>query len=169
MPALTYLRFDRQHHGCDCCGRVIRKGTVILSDGRRYGPDCAARAMGRPKATSRDRALVERLRAEAERQDQQAAWTALAADRGAWTWLGKGRAPFVGEDYTAWRLPDGREVIEATSVIDAFPVVARDHRSRTTLYLATAAGWCAANEYIPAHGWTADRHACWIPRQGWAA
>ena len=51
---IRYIRFHTDRHDCECCGRVIVKGTLELSDGRRYGPQCAARAMGRAKLTGKE-------------------------------------------------------------------------------------------------------------------
>lgn len=92
---LRYVRFHIDKFDCECCGRMIKKGTIELSDGRRYGPQCSARARGIPRQPS----------AEVKRIEQEAARLAIvAADAGwranyqpsTWIWVAKGYGGNVG-------------------------------------------------------------------------
>ena len=83
---LTYVRFDTAAHGCDCCGRALKDGAVILSDERAYGRNCAATALGRPKADRQVKEKIDALEATALRdrfadiapcQDGRPAWKSL--------------------------------------------------------------------------------------------
>ena len=83
---MTYLRFDTRIHSCDCCGRALKDGAVILSDERAYGRNCAATALGRPKADRQVKEKIDALEAEALRaqfsdiapcQDGRPAWTQI--------------------------------------------------------------------------------------------
>ncbi len=174
--ALAYVRFDLRKHDCDCCGATLKKGAVILSDERGYGKDCAARAMGRPKATSRDVKIIEDLRRREQARVLCAEWAVLDATRGTWTWLGKGR--LLGDDFTAWGLPDGRELVEVRGLTSVRVLgekrldsqVAEDGQRwvPTGLFLLTRAELFAIT-YPPEGWWTSDRGAEWIRFKGWSA
>ena len=62
---LGYVRFDTARHSCDCCGRTLKAGAVILSDERAYGNACAATALGKPKNDRAVLARIDELEAEA--------------------------------------------------------------------------------------------------------
>jgi hypothetical protein len=93
---IRYIRFHADRHDCECCGRVIAKGTLELSDGRRYGPQCAARAMGRPKLTGKEARRVAadyrfERHAHLTREGER-----LAREATSWSWVAKGYGGNVG-------------------------------------------------------------------------
>lgn len=79
MP-LTVIKFDRDHHVCDHCGRTLKDGAVVLSDDRRVGRDCAATAMGKPR---KDRDVTEAIDA-AETAALRALWDVTLEGSGKW-------------------------------------------------------------------------------------
>lgn len=70
---------------CECCGRANLKATVVLTDGegeRRYGSECAARAMGTSKVD------VERAVKAADAEQARVRQAAANAEMEAYTaWL----------------------------------------------------------------------------------
>ena len=102
---LGYVRFDTAHRSCDCCGRTLKAGSVVLSDERHYGRDCAARALGRPKATAADRKAVDALECVALR----AVWESTLQGTYPWKPLrfdmpGRGRTAYVVAADAAWEV-----------------------------------------------------------------
>lgn len=122
MP-LTVIKFDRDHHVCDHCGRTLKDGAVVLSDDRRVGRDCAATAMGKPR---KDRDVTEAIDT-AETAALRALWdVTLEPSAGTWRTLrftvparpvaeggpgGSHISAFLTYAGTVWivsALPDGR-------------------------------------------------------------
>lgn len=64
-PALKIVGITDEVLQCECCGKSNLKRTVLLSDGRYYGSNCAARALAPADSVFRlTGAQVERLARE---------------------------------------------------------------------------------------------------------
>lgn len=173
---LRYVRFHIDQCDCQCCGRLIKKGTIELSDGRRYGPQCSARARGIPRQPA---AEVKRIEQEAARL------AAVAAHAGwrthyqpsEWTWTAKGYGGNVGWALTdIYRTASGeyRAVVggdpNTTMVIygSSIKVLGRDKVAGAILLVANRD---ALDKLARSSGatieWTSDRYAAWRFRAGW--
>lgn len=94
---------------CECCGRQNLKRTVVLSSGdgeRRYGTECAARALGL------DRLAVERQVRSAQKKATE---EAIAAER---------RRQWEAEQrYDAWRLATYGDLAHSMDRVRAYRAV----------------------------------------------
>lgn len=173
---LRYVRFHIDEHDCQCCGRVIAKGTIELSDGRRYGPQCAARVRGIPRPPTREMKRIEEERKRLLRARDAWEWRANYHPE-TWTWIAKGYGGNVGWSYTdIYRTPEGayRAVIQSDpntfQVVYAADIQALG-RDQTTDALLVAAGREDLDRIAEASGarifWTTDRGAEWVFRHGW--
>lgn len=173
---LRYVKFHLHAPACEHCGAALIKGAIELSDGVKYGRDCAARAMGRKREDSAMKRQIEELRAAAIRDERRAAYRALTAERAAWTWLAKGYGGNVGwPESDAYRLPDGRVILEMVYDATTLNVVFQKDEDRV-LGLDTRAGRMIllmtpeeVNAKYPSGGamWTTKRWARWVFRKGW--
>jgi hypothetical protein len=172
---LRYIKFHIDATACEHCGAGLIKGAVELSDGKKYGRDCAARAMGKKREDSAMKRYVEALRLEAIRVEQRDAYRTLTAARSGWTWIAKGYGGNCGWGSTdAYRLPDGRVVLEVTGcqtmrIIgehDAGRVLGADWRSERMIVEMTQEE-VASRPYAGFVAWTAKRWAEWEFRKGW--
>lgn len=171
---MRYVKFHPRATACECCGAALLKGAVELSDGRKYGRTCAARAMGRKREDSAMKREVERLAALAARDERHAAYVGL--DRSVWKWQAKGYGGSAGMGLAvAYSRPDGSTVIEFDgdpstlhAALTAFPdrCLGTHKQTGRSVFLLSAddirgAGWPAA--------WTADWQADWILGKGWTS
>jgi hypothetical protein len=124
---LTHLRFDTRIHICDCCGRALKDGAVILSDERAYGRNCAATALGRPKADRQVKVAIDALEVAALRalfagiapcQDGRPAWKNLRFYRNGMivSWVAAD-----GQCWEVFSIHDGRLVAALAKVGAAWP------------------------------------------------
>ena len=175
--SLRYIRFHPRATECEHCGAGLLKGAVELSDGRKYGRDCAARALGKKREDSAMKRQVEALRLEALRIERRDAYRALDATRSGWKWLAKGYGGNVGwPESHAYRLPDGRVILDVYADATARAVfnqhaeaaILGDDLRAGRMLLALTPEQASALEYGRSLRWTADRWAEWQFGKGWA-
>lgn len=173
MSALRYVRFHPRYDACEHCGAGLIKGAVELSDGKKYGRDCAARAMGRKREDSAMEKQVEALRLAAVRADQTAAYKAIT--RAGWAWIAKGYGGNCGWNETdVYRLPDGSVMLDINGS-QTLTILAERAEDRIM-----GADWRAGrmlvrmtpeevNALFPDGGarWTTEMYAGWRPGKGW--
>jgi hypothetical protein len=173
---IRYIRFHTDRHDCECCGRVIAKGTLELSDGRRYGPQCAARAMGRAKLTGK-----EARRVAADYRFERHAYLTregerLALEATSWAWVAKGYGGNVGWPETdLYTTADGTPLASVLtgSAVDAHFFDRREllglhPRSGRMFIRATMSALDALAAEMGARiYWTTWRGAGWRPGVGW--
>lgn len=167
-PSLRYVRFDARNHDCQCCGRIIKKGTLELSDGRRYGPQCAARAMGRPRPTTADKREEERLYVAAMADE----YRAMLAQVPGWTWVAKGYGGNCGFGTTdAYLTPSGPvlHIQDATTAYlfrERMPEAVAAFRSYGAFVRLTPEQ-VTASPLAGGVQWTTKRWAEWQFGKGW--
>jgi hypothetical protein len=171
--SLRYVKFHPRQDVCEHCGAGLIKGAVELSDGKKYGRDCAARALGRKREDSAMKKQVEALRIVAVRAEQTAAYK--GTDRAGWVWIAKGYGGNCGWDSTdAYRLPDGSVVLDINGSQTLGILAERaedrilgcDWRAGRMLVRMTAE---EVNAGYPDGGarWTTKRWAEWQVGKGW--
>lgn len=170
-----YASFDPRARACECCGAGLLRGAVVLSDGRKLGRQCAARAMGKPRENAAAKRLVDLMERRARQDTHQADYDAAVSLRPGWRWVGKGYAGNAGWGSTdAYLRADGSlvlEVADATTsavVLGAAPeiVIGADWR-RGAMLISVPEAWPPSLHYAGAMVWTTDRRARWERGEGW--
>lgn len=100
---LRYVSYDLAARSCDCCGASLAYGAVVMSDERRYGRRCAARAAGGGRETAGQARKVAQLQREASDRTLATAWRSL--NRASWTATSRRR--IVLDELIVWTTPVG--------------------------------------------------------------
>ena len=168
---LAYVRFHPRAHACEHCGAGLLRGAVELSDGRKYGRQCAARAMGKRRETSAMASQIDVLRRDALHFE----YKALAAERSGWTWIAKGYGGNCGFGSTdVYRRADGSVVLDVqdtttASVLDEKAgdrVLGWDWRTGR-MFVAMTPEEVSASPFAGGVRWTTKRWAEWQFGKGW--
>lgn len=112
---LRYMSYDLAARSCECCGASLAYGAVVLSDGRRYGRQCASKAISGGRETAGAARKVEALRREAFNASLAKVWKGL--DRTGWSRQSSRR--IVLDELTVWNTPHGLrlEVDGSTTIL----------------------------------------------------
>jgi hypothetical protein len=165
---LRYVKFHPKQPHCEHCNAGLLKGAVELSDGKKYGRDCAARAMGKPRESASMKKHVDDLRKQAIRNEQIRGWKVCRDKQSGWTWNGKGDGgswPLVNHYLTQ----NGESVLEVRWDANVLCHVPEDkiigYATDYSIYLAMTPE--DVIKYEPRFQWTKVSYAQWVPNKGW--
>ena len=110
---LRYVKFHPKQPHCEHCNAGLLKGAVELSDGKKYGRDCAARAMGKPRESASMKKAVDDLRKQAIRIELARGYRDCQGQKAGWTWQSMGYGGNIGWPLTHhYRTQTGDSVLE---------------------------------------------------------
>lgn len=172
---LRYIKFHPKQPHCEHCNAGLLKGAIELSDGTKYGRDCAARAMGKPRESASMKKHVDDLRKKAIRAEYARGYRDCQGQKAGWTWHGMGYGGNIGWPLTHHYLtPGGRSVLEIFGDLNAFDCLISED-----MVLGLKVGFGSFVTLTPRQAeemalkagsliqWTKDRCAQWTIEKGW--
>ena len=165
---LRYVKFHPKQPHCEHCNAGLLKGAIELSDGKKYGRDCAARAMGKPRESASMKKHVDDLRKQAIRNEQIRSWKVCRDQQSGWTWKGKaygGGWPLINHYLTQ----NGESVLEVRWDSNVLAIVPEDkiigYAIDYSIYLAMTPEELSG--FDTTVQWTKFSFAQWVPNKGW--
>ena len=172
---LRYVKFHPKQPHCEHCNAGLLKGAVELSDGKKYGRDCAARAMGKPRESASMKKAVDDLRKQAIRIELARGYRDCQEQKAGWVWKGMGYGGNIGWPLTHHYLTQtGESVLEIFGDLNSFNGLISDDS-----VLGLKIGFGSFVTLTPDQAqdvalkagnlirWTKDRCAEWTPEKGW--
>jgi len=169
---LRYVKFHPKQPHCEHCNAGLLKGAIELSDGKKYGRDCAARAMGKPRESASMKKHVDDLRKQAIRIELACGYRDCQGQKAGWTWQSMGYGGNIGWPLTHhYRTQTGDSVLEIFGDL-GIPVP-------EDAVIGVKSGYGAFLKLTPDQAqelavkagnrvqWTKDRCAQWTPEKGW--
>ena len=165
---LRYVKFHPRQPHCEHCQAGLLKGAVELSDGKKYGRDCAARAMGKPRESASMKKHVDDLRKQAIRAEMIRGWKSCRDQQSGWVWKGKGCGgswPLINHYHTQ----NGESVMEVRWDPNILCNVPEEriigYAADYNIYLSMTPE--DVIKYEPRFQWTKVSYAQWVPNKGW--
>jgi hypothetical protein len=175
---LRYVKFHPKQPHCEHCNAGLLKGAVELSDGKKYGRDCAARAMGKPRESASMKKYVDDLRKQAIRAEYVRGYRACQEQKAGWTWQGMGYGGNAGWPLTHHYLTQTGESVLETEV---FHLNVHDILNTMDVILGEKVGFGTFLKMTPEQAnevaleamnriqWTKVQSARWTFGKGWDA
>jgi len=171
---LRYVKFHPKQPHCEHCNAGLLKGAVELSDGKKYGRDCAARAMGKPRESASMKKHVDDLRAKAIRAQHGRGYSQCISEKWSWTWQSKAyggncKWPLTNHYHTQ----SGQSVLEVRWDANLFNTVSEDKiigyviDGWMYLSMTPVEATVLSDEMTGNIQWTSNEFADWQPNKGW--
>ena len=163
---LRYVKFHPKQDHCEHCQAGLLKGAIELSDGKKYGRDCAARAMGKPRESASMKKVVDDLRKQAIRNEHLRGWKVCRDQHSGWTWQSKGGGWYHVDHYIT---QNGESVLWIPWCPNILEIVPEDkivgYAINYSIFLAMTPE--ELTELDVSVRWTNIINAKWTPEKGW--